>query len=191
VHVLVVGAVGDDLYNVVLVAHILCAIVGFGAVFLNALYGQEIRKRRGPEGAAVFDANFRVSGIAQYVIYAVFLLGLALVGMSDDAWKFSQTWVWLAIVLFIAAVGLSHGVLQPALRRMRALMGELAAGAPPGSSGPPAAAAGGPPAGAPGGGPPPQVLEMQALGKRIGITGATLDIVLIVILSLMVFKPGV
>src|SRR4051794_25627257 len=66
-------------YNVVLVAHILCAIIGFGSVYLNALYGNEIRKRRGLEGIAVYEANFKVSHVGQYFIYGVFVLGIGLV----------------------------------------------------------------------------------------------------------------
>ena len=168
----VLGTYGDNLYDVVLVAHIFCAIVGFGAVYLNALYGKEVQKRPGPEGIAVFDANHRVSKVGEYFIYAVFVLGLALVGLSDPVWKFSQTWVWLAIVLYLVSLGISHGVLFPALKRMRVLMGEMVAAGPPQ------------------GGPPPQVTEMQALGKRVGAAGATLDVMVVVILVLMVFKPG-
>ncbi len=57
---------------------------------------------------------FRVSTIAEYFIYAVFLLGLALVGLGNNLFDFGQTWIWLSIVLFIAALGLSHGALRPA-----------------------------------------------------------------------------
>jgi uncharacterized membrane protein len=171
--VLVLGTYNDDLYKVVLVAHIFCAVVGFGAVYLNALYGQEIRKRGGAEGAAIFDANLRVSMIGQYFIYAVFVLGLALVGLSDDTWELSQTWVWLAVVIFLLAVGLSHIVMWPTLRKMRALMGEMTAPGPPSGSG-----------------PPPQVAEITALGKRVGITGVVLNLAVVALLVLMVFKPG-
>jgi uncharacterized membrane protein len=162
----------DDLYKVVLTLHILCAVIGFGAVYLNALYGQEIRKRRGPEGLAIYEANFRVSTVGQYFIYAVFVFGIALVGMSDDVWEYGQTWVWLSIVLYLVGLGLSHGVLQPAVKRMGVLMREMIAAGPPT------------------GGPPPQAAEMAGLGKRVGMTGATLDVLLIVITALMVFRPG-
>ena len=129
----VLGTNGNDLYKVVLVAHIFCAIVGFGAVYLNALYGKEVQKRPGAEGIAVFDANHRVSKVGEYFIYAVFVLGLALVGLSDPVFTFSQTWVWLAIVLYLISLGLSHGVLFPSLKRMRVLMSEMVtAGPPPG-----------------------------------------------------------
>ena len=81
-----------------------------------------MKKRRGPEALAIYEANYKVSKVGEYFIYAVFVLGLALVGMSDKVWKFSQTWVWLAIVLYLIALGLSHGVLFPAVKRMGVLM---------------------------------------------------------------------
>ena len=67
---LVLGTYGNDLYKVVLVLHIFCAIVGFGAVYLNALYGQRDPEAPGPEGLAIYDANFRVSKVGEYFIYA-------------------------------------------------------------------------------------------------------------------------
>ena len=164
--------IGSNWYKLVLVLHILCAIIGFGAVFLNGVYGNEMKRRKGPDALAIYEANWKVSKIGQYFIYAVFVLGLALIGMSDKEWKFSQTWVWLAIVLYVVAVGLSHGVLLPAVKRIGVLMREMVAAGPPA------------------GGPPPQAAEMGQLGKRVAVTGTTLDLMLIAILVLMVFKPG-
>jgi hypothetical protein len=184
----VIAAYGDDLYNIVLVLHILCAIVGFGAVVLNGVYGNEVKKRPGPEGIAIFDANEKVSKIGEAFIIAVFVFGFVLVLLSDDVWEFDQTWVWLAMLLFIVAMALSFGVLTPTLKRMRRLMGELAAGPPPAAG----AAPGGPAGSVPerGSGPPPQVVEMQGLGQRVAVLGATLQVLLVVILCLMIWKPG-
>ena len=42
----------------------------------------------------------------------------------------------------------------------------------------------------PAGGPPPQVAEMQTIGQRMGTFGPILDIILVVIIFLMVWKPG-
>ncbi len=47
------AAFGSDAYKIVLVLHILCAIIGFGAVFLNGLYGAQAAKYKGPEGLAI------------------------------------------------------------------------------------------------------------------------------------------
>ena len=177
---MVLAAYRDDFYDFVLVLHILCAIVGFGAVFLNGIYGAQMKARlqtgRAPEALAIYEANLTVSKVGEYLIYAVFLLGFALLGLSDSVIEFSQTWVWLSVVLYLVAIGLSHGVLQPTVKRMGVLMRELVTAGPP-------------PAGAPPG-PPPQAVEMQALGQRLGVVGPTLDLIMIVILFLMVWKPG-
>ncbi len=166
---------GSDVYKVVLVLHILCAIVGFGAVVLNGIYGQQAKSHKGPEGLAIAQANFLVSKIGEYFIYAVFLLGIALVLIGDPVNGFGQTWIWLSMTVFIVALGISHGLLMPRVKRLIALMTEL------NSMGPPQAGASGPPA---------QVLEMETVGKQVGIFGVILNLLLVTILTLMVFKPG-
>ncbi|HEV3452086.1 MAG TPA: DUF2269 family protein [Acidimicrobiia bacterium] len=162
----------SDAYNIVKVLHILCAIIGFGGVTLNGVYGAQIRARGGREAAAIGQAVYRVSVVAEYFIYAVFLLGLALVGLGSNLFDFGQTWIWLSIVLFVAALGVSHGALRPRVRRMNVLMEELAA--VPATTG----------------GPPPQAAELERLGKQVAALEAILDVTLVVILVFMVFKPG-
>jgi hypothetical protein len=51
-------------------------------------------------------------------------------------------------------------------------------------------AMGPPPAGAAPSGPPPQVAQMEALGQRLAIGGTFLDLLLVVIVGIMVWKPG-
>jgi uncharacterized membrane protein len=163
-------------YKIVLTLHILCAIVGFGGVLLNGLYGREAKRRPGPGGLAISEANLTVSTIAEYFIYAVFVFGFALVLMSDKAWEFSQTWIWLAMALYIVGIGVSHAVLFPNAKRMRDLAAELVAAGPPTADAPP--------------GPPPQVTEMAQREKTLGAASAFLDVLLIVIIGLMIWKPG-
>lgn len=165
---------GDASYDLVLLLHVLTAIIGFGAVFLNGIYGAQAKARRGTEGLAIAQANYLVANVALYFIYTVFVTGLVLVLMFDG-WGFGDTWIWLSMVLYLVGVGLSHGVMRPNVSRMIALMKEMA------GAGPPAAGAEG---------PPPQVIEMEERGKRVGATGATLNVLLVVILYLMIFKPG-
>jgi uncharacterized membrane protein len=167
------AAYNSDAYNIVKVLHILCAIVGFGAVTLNGLYGAQAKKRGGSEAAAIGQAVYRVSTVGEYFIYAVFVLGIGLVAMGNNFFDFGQTWVWLSMVLYITGLGLSHGVLRPRVRRMNGLMVELA--------GSPGSAAGG---------PPPQAVELEALAKQVATTEMALNLLLVVILVFMVFKPG-
>ncbi|HSO96094.1 MAG TPA: DUF2269 family protein [Acidimicrobiia bacterium] len=167
------AAYNSDAYNIVKVLHILCAIIGFGAVMLNGFYGAQIRARGGAEAAAIGQAVYRVSLVAEFFIYAVFVLGIALVGMGNNLFDFGQTWVWLSMILFIIGLGLSHGVLRPRVRRLNALLVELAAGVGAGAAG-----------------PPPQAAELEAIGKQVGATEMALNLLVVVILVFMVFKPG-
>ena len=166
-------------YKFLLVCHLTAAIVGFGAVFLNGLYGAESKKRQGIGGLAITEANHKVSTIGEYFIYTVPIFGILMVLASPhDVWKFSQTWIWLALTLYVIALGISHGVMIPTVKKMEGLMRELNAMGPP-------------PAGAAPSGPPPQVMQMEALGKKLATFGPLLNVMLIVIISLMVWKPGV
>jgi hypothetical protein len=167
--------INSGLYKLLLVLHILSAIVGFGTVFLNGLYGQQVKKRRGPEGLAIFEANLFVSEIATYFIYAVFGFGVLLVLVSDGAREFSETWIWMAMALYIVSLAIAHGLLRPSLKKMEALSRELVAAGPP--SGPPT-------------GPPPQAVEIEQRGKVVAASGATLNLLVVVILALMIWKPG-
>jgi uncharacterized membrane protein len=173
---MVVGAYYDNFYKLVLSLHILCAVIGFGAVALNGLYAQQIKGRlqsgRVAEALAVHEANMKVSQIGEYFIYAVFILGFGVLGLSDSVFEFGQTWLWLSIVLYVVGIGLSHGVMMPGAKRLKVLMEEMVSGPPPA------------------GGPPPQVAEMQSVGQRMGTVGPILDLILVVIIFLMVFKPG-
>ncbi|MDQ1403058.1 MAG: hypothetical protein QOG03_1374 [Actinomycetota bacterium] len=174
---MLIGVVGDDLYNTILMVHILAAIVGFGAVFLNGVYAAQIKKHGGSEGLAIAEANHAVTKIGEYVIWTVPVWGILLILTSDKVWKFSQMWVGAALGIYIVAVGVATGVLIPLTKKMREKMAELIAMGPP-------------PEGAPASGPPPQVAELEAMGKRAAILGGSLNIAILAILFLMVFKPG-
>lgn len=168
-------------YKIVFVLHLLSVIVGFGAVALNGLYGAEAKKRQGPGGLAIGEANHAVSDVAERVVFLVPIFGIGLVLMSDEQWTFGQTWVWLSLVLYVIGVGVAHAVMIPSAKRMNALAAELvAAGPPPMSAG-----------GGHAGGPPPQAVEMEAIGKRLAMGGGFLNLLLVVVVALMVFKPGI
>jgi hypothetical protein len=167
------GGTNSGIYKLLLVLHILSAIVGFGGVLLNGLYAAQAQKRQGPAGRAVSEANLAVSMVAERVIYLVPVFGILLVLASDDAWSFGDTWVWLSLALFIIAFGISHSVLFPGHKKINALLLEMEQGPPPV------------------GGPPPQVAQIQRIGQRQAGTAMVLDVILVAILAMMIWKPGV
>ena len=172
---MVLATFNSGIYQLFLYLHILSAIIGFGGVMLNGAYAAQSRQRPGREGLAIFQANFFVTKIAEYAIYAVFVFGFITVLLSDKVWKFSQAWVSGAMGLYIVAIAISHAVMIPSTKKMEQLLIKLAAGPPPGAAG---------------GGPPPEVAEVEALGKRMGLFGAILNVLVLVVLFLMIVKPG-
>ena len=172
---MLLARVGDTPYRVVLLLHILTAIIGFGAVFLNGLYVRAAERRKGVEGLAISETNYDVSQVAGYFIYAVPVFGILLLLMSDDFYKFSQAWISASFLLYIIGLGLSHGVLRPNVKKMHVLMRELVAG---------------PPATGAAGGRPPQVDEIEQRARTVGTTSAVLNLLLVVILYLMIWRPG-
>ncbi|HLX89296.1 MAG TPA: hypothetical protein VKR22_12675 [Acidimicrobiales bacterium] len=186
--------VDSGAYDTVMVLHIMCVIIGFGGVFLNAIYGAEAKRRQGSEGLAVFEATERVGKVAEVFILAVPVFGISLVLMSHSKWAFSQTWVAAGLAIYAVALTLSFGFHLPNLKRMGGLMHELVAmahaqksvagGAVPTEDEHAAAAI------AAAGGPPPQVIELQRCGKLAGIYGGTLNLAIIAVVILMVWKPG-
>jgi uncharacterized membrane protein len=156
--------VDSDLYKLVLVLHILAVVIGFGGMFIAGFYGNEARKRPGPEGLAVAETTLKVTSVIPTIgVCAAPILGLLLVFMSDDTWKFSEAWVSLSFLLYFVLMGLATGVQVPAIRKIVALR-----------------------AGAQGGMTP----EMEALGKKAATVGAVVNVLWVVVLALMVFKPG-
>ena len=184
--------VDSGAYDTVLVLHVMCVIIGFGGVFLNGIYGAEAKRRKGAEGLAVFEATERVGKVAEVFILAVPVFGISLILMSHSKWSFSQAWVIAALTIYALALTLSFGVHLPNLRRMGRLMHELvhmhhapapvSGGAVPTDDAHAAAAIAG--------GPPPQVLQLERCGKLAGICGGTLDLAVIAVVVLMVWKPG-
>ncbi len=170
-------AVGNDtfVYGLVLFLHIISAIIGYGSVFFNGVFAQQAKQRPGREGVAINQAVFAVSKLGEIFFYLVFVFGLLLVLLADEPVSFGDLWVWLSMLLYIIGVGISHGMLQPSVRKANALAEELATteGPPPGA-----------------GGPPPQVAQLETLGKRIGTADILLKLDLVAVLALMIWKPG-
>lgn len=166
---------GSDLFLAVKFLHVLSAIIGFGAVMLNALYGKKSQADPGPGGLAIFDANFYVAKFSDYFRYLVFVFGLIMV-LGKGGPGFGDLWVQAGMGIYLVALGVSHGVMMPTLKKMRAHLGELVAMGPP-------------PEGAAPTGPPPQVAIVEQLGKRVALTGAFLNVAVVAVLYFMIFQP--
>jgi len=156
--------IDGNLYQFIKVLHILAAIIGFGGMFIAGFYGQEARKRPGKEGLAIGETTLKVTSLVPTMaVYTVPILGILLILFSDDAWKFSQAWISLSFVLYIALIVLAVVVQVPAIRRMVALQAEGAGGSS---------------------------AEMEALNKKVAVVSGIVNLLWVATLFLMVFKPG-
>ena len=160
-------------YKVVFIVHILTLIFGFGPLVLAGLYDIQANRRGRQHAAAVGEVQFAVARVAEWVVYLVFVTGIALVLLSDGAWGMGDLWVSLSMLTYIVAIGISHGVLIPNERRLNVLRRELADLD-----------------GTDVGGQPEQEVELADCTRRSAAMGTVLDLLLVFIVYLMVFKPG-
>ena len=173
--VLVMGVTGN-FYRLLLLLHIACAILGFGSVAFNGLYRARARQRGGPTELAILQETSYVGRIAEFLIYAVFILGILVAvtskspGAAKPMWELKQAWLSAAMVLYLADIGLLHAFIHKAERRYAALLVEVngAGSASPGAG----------------------VSQLEQLESRIRLGWTGFDVIFLVVLYLMVFKPG-
>lgn len=150
---MILAAVRDNPYNLVLLLHIATAFVAFAPAFVHPLLNTQTKELDTTNRSAVLRM---VAGNGRKIYAPALLvsglLGFALQGMSDSVWSFSQTWMWGSAVVWIAMNGILHAVLLPA---------EQAAGD-----------------------------GDQAAESKVQAAEIAVIVLLIVMLYLMIFKPG-
>lgn len=166
------GTPGGWLYDLMVLLHVICAIGGFGVLAYRGMVLSLARERGDAAAAGVLAVYGQVSQVGEILVYGVVVFGAAAIGASGRPAYFHRAWVVAALAVFVAIIGLLHGVVRPAERRYRSVMLELAhmPGTPPP-------------------GQPPQLLELQKLRRRIGAGIGLFNICLLGALFLMVYKP--
>lgn len=102
---MLLGAIGDNLYNTMLIVHLLAVVVAFGTLFaLPAL------RRSDAASASRLYLRFALPALV-----VVWVAGMGLVGMSDDAFELTDTWIVLSLGIWLVLVALGAFVLRPAL----------------------------------------------------------------------------
>ena len=147
-----------------LLIHVLGAIVGFGPAFTYALLGPRAGKAGPQGGVAIMESMVAIERRMILPVAAAVqpLSGLALIFLAGYSNNFFQHyWLWIAILIYIANFYLAILVQTPLLERMI----QLAKAGPPGP-------------------------EFMAVAKRTQTFGPIITIGLVVIIILMVLKPG-
>jgi hypothetical protein len=101
--------------NLLLALHVLAAIFIVGPL----VHATTTASRGLRHGDAVATASAaRVALLYSRVSVVVVLLGFGLMSMKENGQqiaKFSNTWIWLSLLLWVVAVGLTQAVVAPAL----------------------------------------------------------------------------
>jgi len=157
------------MYKAMLFLHILCAIVGFGYVTLASIGYRRVGALRGSDALESYRTVDTGTRVAEWFIYGVFVFGFlaAVAAPGGMSFAFKQWWLSVSMLLYIVALVLSLALLQPGGRKMGRLLEQAAQN------------------------PSPELgAQLEAQGKRQGMVSGILHLLFVVVLILMVFKPG-
>ncbi len=174
---LAVGGIDSGLYDAALFVHVMLVVVGVGSSFvwpaLVARAAQLDPAARAVTGRMVYDLSKLFTSLA---LFLAGIVGFGVAGFSKNpgngelVFKPGQAWLDASIGLWVVGVVLGFFVLQPAQRRAAELAEQIAderdrRGADVDT-------------------------KLAATNKRIASVGGALQLIVVVILFLMIVKPG-
>ncbi|CAN5207203.1 hypothetical protein BH20ACT24_BH20ACT24_02940 [soil metagenome] len=156
-------------YSFWLILHVLTVVVAFGPTFAFPLIAAFGRKHPQFAVAALHISELIEKRLVLPMAVAVFVFGVALIVTGDfDIVK--SEWLGISIVLYVIAFTFSVLVQTRNVNRMLRAIQAMPPGPPP-----------------EGAAPPP---EIAALGRKLQLGGMYLTLTFLVILVLMIWKPG-
>lgn len=114
------------MFKLLLFLHLLAAIFAVGPLVGAATIAS--RALRTSDAAAAVSAA-RTIRLYSYVSVVVVILGMGLMSQkapwdkSQDVAEFGDTWIWLSLLLWVAALAVALAVLAPTLTRAAAVIG--------------------------------------------------------------------
>ena len=150
---MILAAVGDTGYNVVLLLHILTMMLAFAPLFVHPFISDQSKEfDAANQGKLLGFISGNGRRIYSPALIVTGLLGFALSGMSSDVYEMSQGWLIAAALLWVAMNGVLHAVVFP--NEHKWADGDAAA------------------------------------EKMVKAGGSAVSLILVVMLYLMIFKPG-
>jgi uncharacterized membrane protein len=105
-------------YKLMLLLHILAILVAFAPQFVWPIVSSKLAKEGKPVGPTVGAlAGGNTAKIHGPALILAGVFGFGLVGMSEDLFEFSQTWISIAMVLWFAMLGVIYGLMVPAEKK--------------------------------------------------------------------------
>jgi hypothetical protein len=146
-------------YDVVLLAHVLSALIGLGAVVVSGGCGLALL-RSGSVSEALRRYYRPGTNWAGRIIDLVPVFGVVLIGMSRGAWSFSDGWIAAGLLLWAIAASIGELALWPAERRLQRAVGD-----------------------------PDQSVDLRSDCITVIVAAAAISIVVIIATVVMVAKP--
>jgi uncharacterized membrane protein len=132
---MLLAAIGSNSYKVMLVLHLFAVVVAFAPAFVWPVVNrnrriegtkepQDVSGLQGDPMPATAPAGGGVAGIIDPILHGgamvlAGLFGIFLVIMSSDFFKFSQSWISIAFVLWFVMLAVFFAGLVPAQRAIR------------------------------------------------------------------------
>lgn len=178
------GHARDAAYDVVLLAHVLAAAIGLGAVVVSGAYAWALL--RSGSGSEAVRRYYR-PGVnwAGRVLFLIPVLGAALMAMSHGDWSLSDGWILVGLGLWTVVAVAAEMALWPAERRLQEMVAAGTGGGGAAEAGTGAVTAN---PGGPGPGPGPG-FGLRSECRRLMATSAVLAVVLVAAAVMMVAKP--
>jgi len=97
--------VAASFYDWLMLLHVLAAMIWLGGTVALSALATHLVRHRDRVVITRFVASLRVIGPLVFAPAALGVVGFGIwLVLDTDAWNFGQTWVWLALALFTAAV---------------------------------------------------------------------------------------
>jgi uncharacterized membrane protein len=104
------------MYQLLLFVHVVCAIIWVGGAAYAQLLALRVSRSPDPSELPQLARNIEFIGSRVFGPAAV-LLFVAGVGMTLQAWSFSQTWIAVAVALWVVSVATGAVYLGPRVKR--------------------------------------------------------------------------
>jgi hypothetical protein len=121
-------------FDVVLLLHVACVVVGLATTVTSAATAAHLRKvlaTRAPFPETLVRYFRPGTNWAARTVYGIPVFGFALLAMSQGSYDLHQAWVTAGLGLFVLVVLVTEGVLWPAERRLQASLLPLQDGGTP------------------------------------------------------------
>lgn len=120
--------IDDFAYLLLLLVHILAVLAAFGGVLAQTIVVRRafaVEPRSRADALAIADVAGRMIAGPSFVLAG--LMGMSMV-LFGQPWEFSQTWISIAFVLWIAGIANAVLLIDPTSKAMAGLAAKIAAG---------------------------------------------------------------